>query len=136
MLYNIYRVTQKMIHSVSQLKSVRFYFFRGVSEPEFRAQSTDFPRTSPRNPPDISQTPPRHPPDDYISTSCKVGFLMALLALVSNLATRWHYMHNLQSWPPDGTTCTSYKFDHQMAPIALVTNLATRWRHMHVLISR
>ena len=55
------------------------------------------------------------------------------LALVPNLATKWHHLHQLQIWPPDCATCISCKFDHQMAPLALVAKLATRWRHLHEL---
>ena len=55
---------------------------------------------------------------------------MAPLALVANLATRWHHLHKLQIWPLDGTTCISSKFYHHLAPLELVANLGTRWRHL------
>ena len=61
---------------------------------------------------------------------------MVPLALVVNLATRWHHLHELKYWPPDGATCISYmnwQIGHQMAPLALVSNLATRWHHLHLL---
>ena len=32
------------------------------------------------------------------------------LALVPNLATKWHHLHQLQIWPPDGASCISVKF--------------------------
>ena len=51
------------------------------------------------------------------------------LALIPNLATKWHHLHQLQIWP----TCMTCKFDHQIAPPALVAKLATRWRHLHKL---
>ena len=63
---------------------------------------------------------------------------MAPLALITNLATRWRYLHQFQFWhqlkilPPNGATC---KFGPQMAPLALVANLTTRWRHLHCLQS-
>ena len=42
-------------------------------------------------------------------------------ALMPNLATKWHHLHQLQIWPPDCATCISYKFGHQMAPLEMVT---------------
>ena len=54
---------------------------------------------------------------------------MAPLVLVTNLATRWHF---LQIWPPDGASCTCCKFGYQRAPLVLVTNLATRWRFLQI----
>ena len=48
------------------------------------------------------------------------------LALVPNLATKWHHLHQLQIRPPDCATCISCKLDHQMAPLALAAKLATR----------
>ena len=65
--------------------------------------------------------------------SSKFGHQMAQLALVPNLATRWHHLHLLQIWPSDGATCISCKFSHQVAPFALVANLTARWRHLHKL---
>ena len=62
--------------------------------------------------------------------------MVAPLALVPNLATRWRHLHELKNWPQDGATCIScmsWKIGHQMAPLALVPNLATRWRHLHWL---
>ena len=76
-----------------------------------------------------------------ISIGSNFGHQVALLALVTNLTTRWRNLHQLQNCQPDGATCISSKFGHQMAatgigckfghqmaPLALVTNLATRWR--------
>ena len=48
---------------------------------------------------------------------------MAPLALVANMATRWHHLHELQIWPPDGATCISRKFAHQIALLVLTTRL-------------
>ena len=62
--------------------------------------------------------------------------MVAPLALVPNLATRWRHLHELKNWPQDGATCIScmsWKIGHQMASLALVPNLATRWHHLHEL---
>ena len=56
------------------------------------------------------------PPDDTTCASCKVGHLMAPLALVTKLTTRWRHLHWFLIWPPDGANCISCKFAHQMAP--------------------
>ena len=56
------------------------------------------------------------PPDDTTCASSKVGHLMAPLALVTKLSTRWRHLHRFQIWPPDGANCISCKFAHQMAP--------------------
>ena len=34
--------------------------------------------------------------------------MVAPLALVPNLATRWRHLHELTNWPQDGATCISY----------------------------
>ena len=34
--------------------------------------------------------------------------MVAPLALVPNLATRWRHLHELKNWPQDGATCISY----------------------------
>ena len=39
-------------------------------------------------------------------------------ALVSNLVTKWRFLHWFQIWSPDGTCCIISKFGHQMAPLA------------------
>ena len=44
--------------------------------------------------------------------------MVAPLALVPNLATRWRHLHELKNWPQDGATGISSKFGHQMAPLA------------------
>ena len=44
--------------------------------------------------------------------------MVAPLALVPNLATRWRHLHELKNWPQDGATGISFKFGHQMAPLA------------------
>ena len=46
------------------------------------------------------------PPDGATCISCKVGHQMATLALVPNLATKWHH-------------CISYKIAHQVELLAL-----------------
>ena len=61
-------------------------------------------------------------PSGITCISYKFGHQIAPLALVANLATRWHHLHELKYWPPDGATCISYKFGHQMAPLALLTS--------------
>ena len=61
--------------------------------------------------------------------------MVAPLALVPNLATRWRHLHELKNWPPDGATGISSKFGHQMASLALVPKLATRLPHMHCHIT-
>ena len=33
--------------------------------------------------------------------------MVAPLALVPNLATRWRHLHELKNWPQDGATCIS-----------------------------
>ena len=48
---------------------------------------------------------------------------MAPLALVANLATRWHYLHEFQIWPQDGITCIAI-----LSKIALLpSSPCTRW---------
>ena len=64
-----------------------------------------------------------------------LGPQMALLALVVNLATRWHCLHQLQIWPLGGASCISCKLGHQMAPLALVPKLATRLHRLHCHIA-
>ena len=54
---------------------------------------------------------------------------MAPLALIANLATRRHHLHQLQIRSPSGTTCIGSKFGHQLAPFALLPKLATRLHH-------
>ena len=73
------------------------------------------------------------PTCNAISIGSNFGHHVAIFALVTNLATRWHHLHKLQIWPPDGATCISSKFGHHMAPLTLVANLATRWRYLHWL---
>ena len=57
------------------------------------------------------------------------GHQMELLALIANLATRRHHLHQLQIRSPSGTTCIGSKFGHQLAPFALFPKLATRLHH-------
>ena len=57
------------------------------------------------------------------------GHQMELLALIANLATRRHHLHQLQIRSPSGTTCIGSKFGHQLAPFALLPKLATRLHH-------
>ena len=57
------------------------------------------------------------------------GHQMELLALIANLATRRHHLHQLQIGSPSGTTCIGSKFGHQLAPFALLPKLATRLHH-------
>ena len=88
------------------------------------------------------------PPGGVSCISSNFGHQVALLAVVENLASRWHYLysckcgqqfvllapsglHLFQIRPPDGATCISYKFYHHMAHFALVAKLSTRWRHLH-----
>merc|ERR1712051_864915 len=62
--------------------------------------------------------------DGTTCISSKFGHQMAPLALVANLATRWHHLHQLQIWSPSGTTCFGSKFGHQLAPFALLLPLS------------
>ena len=64
----------------------------------------------------------------HIHISFKFGHQLVPLTY---LATKWHHLHELQSWPPDGVTCISYKVGHLMALLALVPNLTTWWHHSH-----
>ena len=43
---------------------------------------------------------------------------------MTNLATRWHYLHQLQIGPPSGTTCIGSKVVHQA--MGQLASLATR----------
>ena len=37
--------------------------------------------------------------------SCRLGQQLALLELVTSLATKWCLLHKFHCWPPDGATC-------------------------------
>ena len=63
------------------------------------------------------------------------GHQVMLLAPISNLATRWRYLHQLLIGPPSGTTCIGTKFSHEVAPLALVPKLVTRLCHLHCCIA-
>ena len=56
---------------------------------------------------------------------------MAPLALITNWATRWRYLHQLQFWPLVGATCIIWKLGDQVTSLAFVQNLVIRWRHLH-----
>ena len=58
------------------------------------------------------------PTCNAISIGSNFGHHMAIFALVTNLATRWHHLHYLQIWPTDGAIYISCKFGLQMAPLA------------------
>ena len=44
------------------------------------------------------------------------------LAVVANLATRWHHFYWWKIWPQSGATCISSKFGYKVAPLASVQN--------------
>ena len=56
---------------------------------------------------------------------------MPPLELITNLATSWRYLHQLQFWPLGDVTCISWKLGHQVAPLAFIQHLVIRWRHLH-----
>ena len=59
---------------------------------------------------------------------------MELLALIANLATRRHHLHQLQIGSPSGTTCIGSKFGHLVHDItSKVPKLATRLSHIATL---
>ena len=62
--------------------------------------------------------------------SSKFYHQLAILALVTNLATRWRHLH-LMRYLVDNFATNSCKIVHQIAPLVLVANLATRWRYLH-----
>ena len=55
------------------------------------------------------------------------GHQMELLALIANLATRRHHLHQLQIGSP--------KFSHQLAQLALLPKLSTRLCYLHCYIA-
>ena len=59
----------------------------------------------------------------------KFGHQMVPLAFITNLATRWRYLHQLQFRPLGGATCIGWK----LAPLAFIQNLVIRWCHLHWL---
>ena len=59
------------------------------------------------------------------------GHQVELLALIANLYTMRHHLHQLKIGLPSGTTCIDSKFSHQVAPLALVPKLTTRLGRPH-----
>ena len=59
---------------------------------------------------------------------------MASLALVPNLATRWHHLHELKNWPQDGATCISCKFSHQLESLALPHCVGMPYWHYQLVL--
>ena len=60
---------------------------------------------------------------------------LAPIALVPNLATRWHHLHELKNWPQDGATCISCKFSHQLESLALPHCVGMPYWHYHLVLS-
>ena len=57
------------------------------------------------------------PPDGTSCISCRFGQKLALLELVTSLATKWCHLHYYQFWPPGGATCIA-----TLSRIALLTS--------------
>ena len=61
--------------------------------------------------------------------------MVAPLALVPNLATRWRHLHELKNWPQDGATCISCKFSHQLESLALPHCVGMPYWHYQLVLS-
>ena len=77
---------------------------------------------------------------DFVPTGIiyNLGYQMAPLASVPNLATRWLHLHLFQIWSPDGATYICSKFGHQMAPLeslALPHCLGLPYWHYQLVLS-
>ena len=63
----------------------------------------------PEKPHGIDKTLPEAQRTQGIASKLELSLqlMVAPLALVPNLATRWRYLHELKNWPQDGATCIS-----------------------------